>query len=219
MKSNVLLTILCVLSCIGFASCRSTEAEPESGILSEVLEIEDCVLSAPYALITRDVLDTLPETVRAEAEKYCGKSGIVVVASSLRPRYFRLIRRQNRLLLGSLENASVQKNAYLSVLSGLGETADSIQSIKVENPDSPDPWDLGVFIKRYPELADRINALPPGDERLAALEPAARELLSRGSTRIMLERHSKTKDPAVLEDAVQAEREQIGVLEDILNSK
>ena len=52
----------------------------------------------------------------------------------------------------------------------------------------------------------------------AELEPAARELLKRGSTRIMLERHSRVKDPDALDAAMQAEQEQIGVLEEILNS-
>ena len=218
MRSTILLPILCLMFCLGTASCRSAAESAESGGISEVLEIEDCELSVPYVLVTRDVLDTLPEPVRAEAEKYCGRYGTVVVASSLRPRYFRLIRRQERLLLGSVEIKSARKIVYLSVIDRLGETADSIRSIKLENPDSPDPWDLGVFIKRYPELADRIGALPPGDDRLAELEPAARELLRRGSTRIMLERHSREKDPAALETAAQAEREQIGVLEEILNS-
>lgn len=219
MKSNLLLTVLCLLVCAGAVSCRSTAEEVESGANSEVLEIDGCVLSEPYVLVTPEALDTLPEEVRAEAKKYCGKAGTVVVASSLRPRYFRLIRQQDRLLLGSVEITSAQEVVYLSVICGLGEAADSIRSIKIENPDSPDTWDLGVFIKRYPELAARIGDLPPEDERLAALRPAAKELLSRGSTRIMLERHSRKKDPAALESAEQAEQEQIGVVEDILNSK
>ena len=218
MRSCILPAVFCLVVCLGSASCRTAAEPAESGGISEVLEIEDCMLSVPYVLVTRDMLDTLPEPVRAEAEKYCGRSGTAVVASNLRPRYFRLIRRQERLLLGSVEIKSAQKIVYLSVIDGLGEAADSIRSIKVENPDSPDPWDLGVFIKRYPELADRICALPPGDGRLADLVPAARELLKRGSTRIMLERHSRKNDPAALEAAVQAEQEQIGVLEEILNS-
>ena len=219
MKTNILLSILCLLVCAGAASCRSTPEEVESGAISEVLEIEGCVLSEPCVLVTRDVLDTLPEGVRAEAKKYCGDGGTVVVASSLRPRYFRLVRQQNRLLLGSVEVASAQKIVYLSVICGLGGAADSIRSIKIENPGSPDTWDLGIFIKRYPELAARIGAIPPGDGRLAALGPATKELLSRGSTRVMLERHSREKDPAEIEAAEQAEQEQIGVVEDILNSK
>ena len=105
------------------------------------------------------------------------------------------------------------------VVSGLGEAAGTIRSIRIENPDSPEQWNLGVFMKRYPELAERIAGLPPDDERLDSLRSAARELLSRGSTRVMLERHSRTRDPAALESAEQAEREQIGVLEEILNSK
>lgn len=220
MKTNILLTILCLLLSAGAASCRSTAAEEvESGAISQVLEIEDCVLSEPCMLVTRDTLDTLPEKVRAEAKKYCGEAGTVVVASSLRPRYFRLVRRQDRLLLGSVEITSAQQIVYLSVICGLGEAADTVRSVKIENPESPDTWDLGVFIKRYPELADRISALPPGDERLARLEPAAKELLSRGSTRVMLERHARKKDPDALEAAEQAEQEQIRIVEDILNSK
>ncbi len=146
-------------------------------------------------------------------------NGTVVVASSLRPRYVRLIRRQKRLLLGSDAPPSERNTVFLSVISGVGETSDAVRSIKIENPASPDPWDLGVFMKRYPELADRIFELSPDDERLEALVPAARELLSRGSTRIMLERHSRTKDQAALEAAARAEQEQIGVLEEILHSK
>lgn len=219
MRSNLLLSIVCLMLCLGFAACRSTTETAESGGgISEVLEIEGCTLSEPFVQVTPDLLDTLPEPVRDVAKKYCGKPGTVVVASNLRPRYFRLIRRQERLLFGSVEIKSAQRVVYLSVIDGLGEAAASIRSIKLENPDSPDPWDLGVFIKRYPELSDRIVGLSPGDERLASLEPAARELLKRGSTRIMLERHSRTKDPDALEAAVQAEQEQIGVLEEILNS-
>ena len=219
MKHKRFLFILCMIPCIGAVSCRSTAAaDAETVGASEVMEIEDCVLDAPYMLVTPDVLDSLPEALRNEAEKYCGKHDVVVVASSLRPRYFRLIRRQERLLLGSNDVPAVRNTAFLSVITGLGEAAESIRGIGIENPDSPDPWNLGVFIKRYPELSDRIAALPPGDERLAVLETEARELLKRGSTRIMLERHSRTKDPAALEAAAQAEQEQISVLEEILNS-
>lgn len=223
MRSNILLSVLCLILCLvfcfGSVSCRSTaEADAESVCLSEVLEIEDCVLSVPYVQVTPEMLDTLPEALRNEAKKYCGRSGTVVVASNLRPRYFRLIRSQQRLVLGSVDVNPVRQSAFLSVISGLGEAADRIGSIKVENPDSPDPWDLGVFIRRYPDLADRIGGLPPGDARLDTLRPAARELLSRGSTKTMLERRAGTKDPAALEAAVRAEQEQIGVLEDILNS-
>jgi hypothetical protein len=217
---HLLFSILCLMTCIGAVSCRSTAAaDAETVGASEVLELEDCVLSVPCILVTPDMLGTLPEAVRDEAKKHCGKPGIVVVASSLRPRYFRLVRRQKCLLLGS-NDAPVERNTvFLSVITGLGEAADFIRSIKIENPDSPDPWNLGVFIKRYPELAGRITDLPPDDERLAVLESAARELLKRGSTRIMLERHSRTKDPAELEEAVRAEQEQIAVLEEILNLK
>ena len=199
-------------------SCRSA-GTAESTVGSEVLEIEDCTLSVPCMLVTPDVLDTLPEPVRDEAKKHCGSPGTVVVASSLRPRYFRLNRRRERLLLGSDEAPAVRNTVYLSVIAGLGEEADSVLSIAVENPASPDPWTLGIFMKRYPELADRIAELPPDDERLDVLKPAARELLSRGSTRVMLERHSRKNDPAALEAAAHAEQEQIVVLEEILNSK
>ena len=220
MRFNILLpTIICLTLCFGSAACRSTAENDESGAISEVLEIDDCVLSAPFVRVTPDTLDTLPEPVRDEAKKYCGKPGTVVVASGLRPRYFRLIRRQDRLLLGSDETKALRKTVYLSVIAGLGEASETIRSIKIENANSPDPWDLSIFMKRYPELADRIVELPPDDERLKALAPAARELLSRGSTRIMLERHSRTKDEAALEEAARAEQEQIGVLEEILNSK
>lgn len=220
MRPNIFLSILSLVLCLVSTSCRSSaSAEGESAVISEVLEIEDCVLSVPYVVVTPDTLETLPEPVRDEAEKHCGEPGVVVVASSVRPRYFRLIRSQGRLLLGSDETRSVQRIVYLSVIDGLGEAADSIPGIKLENPESPDPWDLGVFIRRYPELAERIGGLPPGDARLAELGPAARELLSRGSTKVMLERHARTLDPAALEAAVQAEQEQIRVLEDILNSE
>ena len=217
MKHQFFLSILCLLLCTAAASCRSTSAaDAETVGASEVLEIEDCVLDAPYVLVTPDVLGTLPEAVRDEAKKYCGKPGVALVASGLRPRYFRLNSRQGYLLLGSSDVPVRRNTVFLSVITGLGEAAESIRGIVVENPDSPLPWNLGVFIRRYPELSDRIAALPPGDERLAALEPAARELLKRGSTRVMLERHSRTKDPAELEAAAQAEQEQIGVLEEIL---
>ena len=220
MRSIVFLSVFCMMLCFGAVSCRSTAAEDAETVgASEVMEIPECVLSVPCVLVTPDVLDELPEAVRNEAAKFCGKPGVVVVASSLRPRYFRLIRRQERLLLGSVEIVSAQKIVYLSIISGLDDAADSVRGVSIENPDSPAPWNLGVFIRRYPELADRIGELPPGDERLAALDPAARELLSRGSTRIMLERHSRTPDPAALEEAVRAEQEQIGVLEAILNGK
>lgn len=220
MKRKLFLLILCLILGLGTVSCRSTAAaDMETVGASEVLEIEDCVLPEPCLLVTPDVLDTLPEAVRDEAKKHCGKPRTVVVASSLRPRYFRFIRRQERLLLGSDEVPVARNTVFLSMIMGVGETTDSIRSVAIEKADSPVPWNLGVFMKRYPELADRIAGLPPGDERLAELEPAARELLSRGSTRIMLERHSREKDPAAIEAAVQAEQEQIGVLEEILNSK
>lgn len=218
MRSNILLQVLCLMLCLAFAACRSAADPAESGVMSEVLEIEGCMLPVPCLQVTAEVFGTLPEPVRAEAKKYCGRRGTAVVVSSLRPRYFRLIRSQERLLLGSAEAKPGRNVVYLSVIDGLGEAADSIRSIKIENPDSPDPWDLGIFIKRYPSLAGRIAELPPDDERLSALRPAARELLSRGSTKVMLERHSRTKDPAALEAAAHAEQEQIVVLEELLSS-
>jgi len=218
MKATILLSFFCMMLCACAVSCRSTaDAGAESVVLSEVLEIEDCILPEPYVRVTPEALDTLPEQVREEAKKYCGSPGTIVVVSSLRPRYFRLIRRQERLLLGSDDVPSVRNSVFLSVITGLGDTADTVRSIKIENPGSPDPWDLGVFMERYPELTDRINELPPEDERLKALEPAARELLSLGSTRIMLERHSRTKAPAAIEEALHAEQDQIKVLEEILS--
>lgn len=220
MRPTIFLSLFCLMLCFGAVSCRSTaDADAETVVMSEVMEIQDSVLDEPCMLVTADTLETLPEAVRDEARKYCGKPGLVVVASSLRPRYFRLVRRQERLLLGSDDVPAERNTVFLSVITGLGEAGDSIRSITVENPDSLEPWNLGVFMKRYPELADRIAELPSGDERLDSLRPAARELLSRGSSRIMLERHSRTKDPAAIEAAVQAEQEQIGVLEEILSSK
>lgn len=220
MRPTIFLSLFCLMLCFGAVSCRSTaDADAETVVMSEVMEIQDSVLDEPCVLVTADTFETLPEAVRDEARKYCGKPGLVVVASSLRPRYFRLVRRQERLLLGSDDVPAERNTVFLSVITGLGEAADSIRSITVENPDSLEPWNLGVFMKRYPELADRIAELPSGDERLDSLRPAARELLSRGSSRIMLERHSRTKDPAAIEAAVQAEQEQIGVLEEILSSK
>lgn len=209
-----------MMLCLCAVSCRSAAAaDAEAVVISEVLEIDGCALPVPYLQVTPDVMDTLPEPVRAEAEKHCGKPGTVVVASGLRPLYFRLIRRQNRLLLGSEETKPLRNSVYLSVIAGLGDAADSIRSITIENPGSPDPWNIGIFMKRYPELADRIGELQPGDERLGELRTAAHELLSRGSTRAMLERHSRTKDPAALEAAAKAEQEQISATEAILNSK
>ena len=222
MRTTFLFFSFCLMLCFGAVSCRSAadaDADAETVVMSEVMEIADCVLDAPCTLVTADMLGTLPEKVRDEAKKYVGKPGFVVVASSLRPRYFRLIRRQECLLLGSVEKRSAQKIVYLSVVSGLGEAAGAIRNIRIENPDSPEPWTLGVFMNRYPELAARIAGLSSDDGRLDSLRNASRELLSRGSTRVMLERHSRTNDPAALASAVQAEQEQIRVLEEMLNSK
>ena len=219
MKFNVILSIICLMFCIVSASCRSSAGDAGAGIVPEFLEIEGCSLPEDCMLVTPETLDSLPEPVFAEAKKHCGKPGVVVVVSSLRPRYLRLIRGQGRLLLGSVEIKSSRQVVYLCVMSGLGEAADSILSVEIENPDETLPWNLGIFISRYPELASSLGELPPGDERLNLAEPAARELLRRGSTRTMLEKHARGKDPAALEEAVQAEKEQIRVLEEILSSE
>lgn len=182
-------------------------------------EIDGCSISVPCMILTPETLETVPEPVIEAAKKYCGKPGFVVVASSLRPRYLRLIRPQGRLLLGSVEVNPSREIVYLCVLAGLDGETDSIRSVKVENPDSPAPWELGVFIKRYPELASRLGELPDGDDRLEAADPAARELLSLGSTRTMLEKRAGRADPDALDEAKRAEQKQIGVLENFLNSK
>ena len=170
-------------------------------------------------LVTPDTLGDLPDAVRGEAEKFLGKAGTVVAVSSLRPRYLRLIRQQGRLLLGSVEINPSTETVYLCVLSGIGDEAESVRSIQIENPDEPDPWDLGIFIRRYPDLSARLGALSPGDDRFEDAVPAARELLRRGSTRTMLEKHGRAKDAEALEEARQAEAEQIAVLERILDVK
>ena len=218
MKSDIVLTILCFLLCLASASCRSAGEDAEYGVIPEMLEFADCTLPVPCMIVTPETLAELPEPVLEMAEKHCGSHGTLVVASALRPRYFRLIREQGRLLLGSVEIAPSAGTVYLCVLSGLGDAAETIRSIRVENPDALETWNLGVFIRRYPELSARLNDLPPGDERLEAAESAAQELLRRGSTRVMLEKRAG-ENSAAMEAAVQAEQEQIGVLEDILNSK
>lgn len=218
MKSDIVLTILCFLLCLASASCRSAGEDAEYGVIPEMLEFADCTLPVPCMIVTPETLGELPEPVLEMAEKHCGSHGTLVVASALRPRYFRLIREQGRLLLGSVEIAPSARTVYLCVLSGLGDAAETIRSIRVENPDALETWNLGVFIRRYPELSARLNDLPPGDERLEAAESAAQELLRRGSTRVLLEKRS-AGNTAALDEAVRAEQEQIGVLEDILNSK
>ena len=220
MKSSIVLFLLCLAVCAAAVSCRSSGAETaEYGGLSEFQEFAGCSLSVPCMLVTPETLADVPEPVREAAEKFSGKAGTVVAVSSLRPRYLRLIRRQGRLLLGSVEINPSTGTVYLCVLSGLGDAAETVRSIKVENPDDPDPWDLGVFLRRYPELAARLNELPPGDSRLEEASPAVRELLSRSSTRIMLEKRARKTDPSELAEARRAEAEQVAVLESILNSK
>jgi len=219
MKIKTAMSVLCLAFAVVSASCRSDgEADGQKSI-PEFCEIEGCSLSVPCMIVTPDTLGSLPGPVAEVAEKHCGKPGTVVVASSLRPRYLRLLREQGRLLLGSLEVNPSREIVYLCVLEGIGEAADSSLSIKVENPEAQAPWDLGVFVKRYPELAARLGELPPDDDRLVAAEPAARELLRRGSTRTLLEKQTAGAASDALEEARRSEQEQIAVLEDILNSR
>lgn len=219
MKSCILISFLCAVLCIVSASCRSSGTEREPGGISEFREFGGCSLSVPCMLVTPDTLGDVPDEVRPEAEKFLGKAGTVVAVSSLRPRYLRLIRQQGRLLLGSVELNPSTGTVYLCVLSGIGDEAETVRSIRIENPDDPDPWDLGIFIKRYPDLSARLGALPPGEDRFEEAVSAARELLRRGSTRTMLEKHGRAGDAEALEEARQAEAEQIAVLERILNLK
>lgn len=218
MKSDIVLTILCFLLCLASASCRSAGEDTEYGVIPEMLEFADCTLPVPCMIVTPETLGELPEPVLEMAEKHCGSHGTLVVASALRPRYFRLIREQGRLLLGSVEIDPSAGTVYLCVLSGLGDAAETIRSIRVENPDALETWNLGVFVRRYPELAVRLNDLPPGDERLESAESAAQELLRRGSTRVLLEKRS-AGNTAALDEAIRAEQEQIGVLESILSTE
>ena len=218
MKSDIVLTILCFLLCLASASCRSAGEDTEYGVIPEMLEFADCTLPVPCMIVTPETLGELPEPVLEVAEKHCGNPGTLVVVSALRPRYFRLIREQGRLLLGSMEIAPSTGTVYLCVLSGLGDAAETIRSIRIENPDVLETWNLGVFVRRYPELAARLNDLPPGDGRLDAAESAAQELLRRGSTRVLLEKRS-AGNSAALDEAKAAEQEQIEVLENILSTE
>lgn len=218
MKSVIVPIILCFLLSLASASCRSAGETADFGVIPEMLEFADCALSVPCMIVTPETLGELPEPVLEMAEKHCGSPGTLVVVSALRPRYFRLLRDQGRLLLGSVEINPSAGTVYLCVLSGLGEASDTIRSVRIENPDALETWNLGVFIRRYPELAARLNDLQPGDERLEAAESAAQELLSRGSTRVLLEKRAPG-NTAALDEAKAAEQEQIAVLEDILNSK
>ena len=219
MTDRFFLFLLCAFLSLAAASCRSSSRQNvEPGGIPEYLEIEGCSLSVPCMIVTPETLDALPAPVREAAENHLGKPGTVVIVSGLRPRYLRLLRAQGLLLLGSVELDPSRDVVYLCILSGLDDAADSIRAIRVEDPAAPEPWNLGVFARRYPDLTARLNDLPPGDERHAAAVPAARELLERGTNRTVLEKRAGA-DPAALEDAVRAEREQIAVLEDILNSK
>ena len=200
-------------------SCRSTADEVEPACIPEFMEIDGCVFDRPCMLVTPDDLAELPEAIRSEAAKHCGKYGVAVVVSSLRPRYLRFLRSQGRLILGSVELNPSVKTAYLCVLSGLGDDADAIRSVSVENADAPDPWNLGVFVKRYPELAARLGEVRPDDPRRERLVSEAAELLSLGSTRTMLERHSKTaRSDGRLQEAEEEERRQLEAIEAILSS-
>ncbi len=210
--------MLCMTLCFVSASCRSSGGNAEFDVIPEMTEFEGCSLSVPCMVVTPENLDEVPEPVLEMARKHCGKAGTAVVLSSVRPRYFRLLREQRRLLLGSLEINPSRETVYLCVLSGLGEFADSVPDVRIENPNALETWNLGVFVRRYPELAARLNELPPGDGRIEAAEPAAQELLKRGSTRVLLEKSAGGNTSDALEEAKRAEQEQIGVLEDILNA-
>ena len=201
------------------ASCRSTADEVEPACIPEFMEIEDCAFDRPCLLVTPDELAELPEAIRAEAAKHCAKPGVAVVVSSLRPRYLRFLRSQGRLILGTVELNPSVKTSYLCVLSGLGDDAAAIRSVSVENAESPDPWNIGVFVKRYPELASRLGEVAPDDPRRERLASEAAKLLSLGSTRTMLERHSTSAQAdGRLEEAEADERRQIDAIEAILSS-
>ena len=219
MKSAIIPIILAFLICFGSASCRSSVDAPQFGVIPEMQEFADCSISVPCMIVTPETLGELPEPVLEAAQKHCGEPGTLVVVSGVRPRYFRLVREQGRLLLGSVEVNPSVGTVFLCVLSGLGEAAATIRSVQIENPETPRTWTLGVFVKRYPELASRLDALEPGDPRLEEAEAAAQELLSRGSTRVLLEKRAGGRNSAALEDAVRAEQEQIAVIEAILNAE
>ena len=218
MKSAIVPIILAFLLCLASSSCRSSGEDARFGVIPEMLEFEDCSLAVPCMIVTQETLGELPAPVLEEASKHCGEPGTLVVASGVRPRYFRLVREQGRLLLGSVEVNPSDGTVYLCVLGGLGEAAETIRSVRIENPEAPETWTLGVFVKRYPELAARLDELLPGDARLEAAEPAAQELLRRGSTRALLEKRTGGQNSAALEDAIRAEQEQIAVIEAILSS-
>ena len=220
MLRRLITALLLLTLAFAAASCHSTAQEPESAApIPEFIEIADCAFDRPCLLVTPENLDGLPDAVRAEAKKHCGKPGTAVVVSSLRPRYLQLLRSQGRLILGTAEINPSVKTAYLCVVNGLGDAAESIRSVSVEHADSPDPWNLGVFVKRYPELAARLGEVAPDDPRRERLAAACTELLSLGSTRNMLERRTKTPENAEqLNAAIQAERRQIEVLEALLSS-
>jgi len=219
MFRRLIPALLFVLFTLVSVSCRSTADEVEPVCIPEFMEIDDCVFDLPCLLVTPDTLAELPDAIRAEAAKHCGRHGVAVVVSSLRPRYLRFLRSQGRLILGTVELNPSVKTAYLCVLSGLGDDADAIRSVSVENADSPDPWNLGVFVKRYPELAVRLGEVPPDDPRREQLVSEAAKLLSLGSSRTMLERHSKTaQSDGRLREAEEEERRQLEAVEAILSS-
>lgn len=201
------------------ASCRSTADEVEPACIPEFMEIEDCAFDRPCQLVTPENLAELPEAIRSKAAKHSGRHGVAVVVSSLRPRYLRFLRSQGRLVLGTVELDPSVKTAYLCVLSGLGDDAAAIRSVSVENAESPDPWNIGVFVKRYPELAARLGEVAPDDPRRERLASEAAKLLSLGSTRTMLERHSNAaRTDGRLEEAEEDERRHLEAVEAILSS-
>ena len=219
MFRRLIPALLFLLFAFVSVSCRSTADEVEPACIPEFMEIDDCVFDRPCLLVTPDNLEELPDAIRAEAAKHSGKHGVAVVVSSLRPRYLRFLRSQGRLILGTVELNPSVKTAYLCVLSGLGDDADAIRSVSVENADSPDPWNLGVFVKRYPGLAARLGELPPDDSRRERLASEAAKLLSLGSTRTMLERHSTSaRTDGRLREAEEDERRQLEAVEAILSS-
>ena len=219
MKSAIVQFFLSFLICLAAASCRSSGEDPRFGVIPEMREFADCSIPVPCMIVTPETLGELPGPVLEEAEKHCGEPGTLVVVSGVRPRYFRLMREQGRLLLGSVEVNPSAGTVFLSVLNGLGEAAETIRSVQIENPEAARTWTLGVFVKRYPELAARLDELQPGDARFEEAEAAAQELLSRGSTRALLEKRTRGRDSAAMEDAIRAEQEQIGVIENILNAE
>ena len=218
MFHRLISALFLVSFALAAASCGSTAPEEGPVCIPEFMEIADCAFGRPCLLVTPDNLDELPDAVLPEVKKHVGKPGTAVVVSSLRPRYLRLLRSQGRLVLGTVELNPSVKTVYLCVMNGLGDDASAIRSVTVENAESPDPWNLGVFMKRYPELAARLGEVAPDDPRRELLTSEAAKLLSLGSTRIQLERAAKTpENEEQLKEAAGAERKQIEAVEAVLN--